>query len=60
LACPRCPHYKSIRRTFAIAKNCGLNVKDEAAMRRAFGRALGRQIETREELTATIGKQSGI
>lgn len=29
-------------------------------MRRAFGRALGRQIETREELTATIGKQSGI
>jgi len=47
---PRCPHYKSIRRTFAIAKDCGLNVKDEAAMRRAFGRALGRQIETREEL----------
>ena len=48
---PRCAHYKAIRRTFAIAKDRGLNVKDEAAMRWAFGRALGRTIETREEMT---------
>ncbi len=47
---PRCSHYKAIRRTFAIAKDHGLNVKDESAMRRAFGRALGRTIESREEL----------
>jgi len=47
---PRCPHYKAIRRTFAIAKDRGLNTKDESAMRRAFGRALGRQIESRDEM----------
>ncbi len=47
---PRCAFHKAIRRTFAIAKHCGLNVKDESGMRRAFGRALGRPIESRDEL----------
>ncbi len=49
----RCPHYKAIRRCYAIAKDRGLNVKDEPAMRRAFGRALGREVTTREELGAS-------
>ncbi len=46
----RCPHYRAIRRTFAIAKDCGLNTNNESGMRRAFGRALGRTIESRDEL----------
>jgi len=49
----RCPHYRAIRRTFAIAKDRGLDVKDESAMRRAIGRALGRTIESRDELGAS-------
>lgn len=48
---PRCSHYKAIRRTFAIAKDRGLDTKDESAMRRAFGRALGRRIESRNEMS---------
>ncbi len=47
----RCTFHKAIRRTFAIAKDRGLDVKDETGMRAAFGRALGRQIESRDELT---------
>ena len=47
---PRCAHYRAIRRAFAIARERGLNVKDESEMRRAFGRALGREVTTREEL----------
>ncbi len=45
-----CAFHKAIRRCYAIAKDCGLNVKDEPAMRRAFGRALGHNIESRDEL----------
>ncbi len=52
----RCPHFKAIRRCYAIAADRGLNVKEEPAMRRAFGRALGREVTTREELT---GKRLG-
>ena len=56
----RCSFHKEIRRAFAIAKDCGLNVEDKPAMRRAFGRALGRRIETREEMNAsdwqTVGR----
>lgn len=46
-----CAHYKAIRRTFAIAKYRGLNTNNESAMRRAFGRALGRPIESRAEMS---------
>lgn len=46
----RCPHYKAIRRTFAIARDKGLDTKDDEAMRASFGRSLGRRIETREEM----------
>jgi hypothetical protein len=48
----RCSFHKEIRRVFAIARDKGLNVKDESGMRAAFSRALGRPIETREELAA--------
>jgi len=46
----RCPHFKAIRRCYAIAADRGLNTKDEPAMRCAFGRALGREVTMREEL----------
>ncbi len=46
----RCPHLKTIRCCYAIAADLDLNVKDEPTMRRAFGRALGREVTTREEL----------
>ncbi len=48
----RCSFHKEIHRTFAIARDKGLDTKDHAAMRRAFSLALGRPIETREELGA--------
>lgn len=44
----RCPHFKAIKRAFAIARDAGLNTRDDDAMRRAFGRSLGRTIESRE------------
>ncbi len=49
----RCAYRKKIRavsRAFAIAIVRGLDVKDEPAMSRAFGRALGRQIESPDEM----------
>lgn len=50
----RCPHYKAIRHTFAIAKDRGLNMKDKPVMRaafaRAFARALDRTIASRDEM----------
>jgi hypothetical protein len=45
---PRCPHYRAIRRAFAIAREKGLDVRADEAMRAAFGRCLGRTVETRE------------
>ncbi len=47
---PRCPFYRSIRRAFAIARDLGLDTKADDAMRAAFGRCLGRTIESRDEL----------
>jgi pyruvate/2-oxoglutarate dehydrogenase complex dihydrolipoamide acyltransferase (E2) component len=46
----RCPFYKSIRRAYAIMREAGLNQRDEAAMRAAFSRFLGRVIESRDAL----------
>ena len=48
----RCTFHKAIRRTFAIAKDRGLDVKDETGMRAAIGRAIGRNIASRDELGA--------
>ncbi len=45
---PRCPHYRAVKRAFAIAREKGLDVRDSEAMRAAFGRCLGRTVETRE------------
>jgi hypothetical protein len=45
---PRCPHYRAIRRAFAIAREKGLDTRADEAMRAAFGRCLGRTVETRE------------
>lgn len=47
---PRCAWYRDIRRAYAIAREAGLDVKADEAMRAAFGRLLGRRIETREEM----------
>ncbi len=47
---PRCPFYREIRRAYAIARDCGLDVKADEAMRAEFGRLLGRPIETREAM----------
>lgn len=44
----RCPHFKAIKRAFAIAREKGLDVRADEAMRVAFGRCLGRTVETRE------------
>ena len=46
----RCPHYREIRRCYAIAREAGLDVKADGAMRAAFGRFLGRVIESRAAL----------
>jgi pyrroline-5-carboxylate reductase len=50
VAAPRCVHFKSIKRVYAIARDAGLNVKADEAMRAAFSRFLGRAISSREEL----------
>ena len=47
----RCPFYRAIRRAYAIMREAGLNPKAEAAMRAAFARYLGREIESRESLS---------
>jgi len=47
---PRCAFHKEIRRVFAIARDKGLDTKDDEAMRASFGRSLGRRIESRDEL----------
>jgi hypothetical protein len=48
----RCEFYPVIRRCYAIAREAGLNVKADDAMRAAFSRFLGREVETRETLRA--------
>jgi hypothetical protein len=47
---PRCPHYKAIRRAFAIATEQGLDTKADVEMRAAFGRCLHRDVPSREVL----------
>ncbi len=49
---PRCPHYHVIRRAFAIARDKGLNVKDESAMRSAIAAQLGMPVPSRDVLGA--------
>jgi hypothetical protein len=47
---PRCAWYREVRKTFACARQRGLNLKDDAGMRRAFSRYLGREVASRETL----------
>ena len=47
----RCPHYKAIRRAFAIATELGLDTRADEAMRAAFGRFLRRDVPSRESLS---------
>lgn len=47
---PRCSFHKAIRRCYAIARENGLDTRNDDAMRSAISRALGRQIESRDEL----------
>ncbi len=46
----RCPHWKSIKRAYAIARECGLNTRNADAFRAACSRFLCREIESRDEL----------
>lgn len=56
---PRCAFHKEIRRCFAIAKERGLNVKDESGMRAAICRAFGFTIASRDVLNAGDWKTVG-
>lgn len=47
---PRCTWYRDIRRCYAIAREVGLDVKADDAMRAAFACFLGREVPTREVL----------
>jgi uncharacterized protein YfiM (DUF2279 family) len=48
----RCPHYKAIRRMFAVAKSAGLDTSNKKGMRAAFSALLGHTVTTRADLTA--------
>jgi hypothetical protein len=48
---PRCPHWNCIKRAYAIMREAGLNSKADAAMRAAFSRYLGREVESRDTLS---------
>ncbi len=52
IARPRCPFHRCIRRAFAIAKEAGLDTRNDEGFRRAVGDYFGRAIESREQLTA--------
>jgi hypothetical protein len=56
---PRCAFYREIRRCYAIAREAGLSTRSDAAMRAAFSRFLGREVETRETLRAGDWAQIG-
>jgi hypothetical protein len=47
----RCPWAREIRRCFAIASEHGLDTRNDEAMRKAFSAFLGRDIETREDMS---------
>jgi hypothetical protein len=48
----RCPHYKAIRRFFAVAKSAGLDCQNKKGMRAAFSAMLGKTVTTRADLQA--------
>ncbi len=50
----RCPHYKLIRRFFAIAREAGLDTSQTAKpqMRHALETAMGRCVNSRSEVSA--------
>ncbi len=50
----RCPHYKLIRRFFAIAREAGLDTSQSAKpqMRHALETAMGRCVNSRSEVSA--------
>jgi hypothetical protein len=50
----RCPHWKLIKRFFAIAREAGLDTSKEAKpkMRHALESAMGRCVDSRSEVTA--------
>lgn len=56
---PRCAHFKSIKRAYAIATKAGLNVKADEAMRAAFGAFLGKPVASRETLNGSDWRAVG-
>ncbi len=48
----RCPHYEVIRQFAALARELGLNMKEQDRARGAMGVYLGVKIESRAQLTA--------
>jgi hypothetical protein len=50
---PRCAHYASIRRFYAIARDAHLSVKADDTIRASLSRYLGRSIESRESLSGS-------
>jgi hypothetical protein len=56
---PRCAHFKSIKRAYAIATKAGLNVKADAAMRSAFSAFLCKPVASRETLNGSDWEKVG-
>ena len=56
---PSCAFHTVIRRTFAIAREHGLDTRADEAMRGAIGRALGFTIASRDELNGLQWAQVG-
>ncbi len=50
---PRCSHFKAIKRAYAIAREAGLNVKADEAMRAAFSGFLCKPVASRETLSGS-------
>ena len=49
----RCPHYASIRRFYACAREAHLSAKADDAIRVALGGFLGREVISRESLSGS-------
>lgn len=49
----RCPHHKQIRTFFSFARGAMLDTRDEDAMRDALSRFVGRELETRADLSGS-------
>jgi hypothetical protein len=56
---PRCSHFKAIKRAYAIAREAGLNVKADEAMRAAFSGFLCKPVASRETLSGSDWKACG-